>query len=172
MGCHTWFSVPVKTDKQEILKIAQDWLNREFKNLENHDIQHFQDALNLEDEDVVCEMASEILNAGTWNNWIIYKDVTQYSIDKWNSENEIKVERYKYETWNDSIECYSDEPRIGGYPENIIHSYEEMLEFMKTGFVKNGKQIDFYYDVERYDNFMGGIKTFFEKHSDGIIYFG
>ncbi len=64
-------------------------------------------------------------------------------------------------------------PRISGYPDKVIHSYEEMVMFMNTGFVdEEGKQHDFYWQPERYDFIMAGINRFFTNHPDGIITFG
>ena len=67
----------------------------------------------------------------------------------------------------------TDEPRIGGYPENVITSEDEMLEFIKTGFTReDGKHFDFHIEEERRDRIFRHIKDFFKKHPDGIITFG
>jgi hypothetical protein len=47
----------------------------------------------------------------------------------------------------------SDEPRIGGYPDNIITSENEMLEFIKTGYTdEDGKHYKFYFEPGRGKN--------------------
>ena len=67
----------------------------------------------------------------------------------------------------------TDEPRIGGYPENVITSEDEMLEFIKTGFTReDGKHFGFHIEEERRDRIFRHIKDFFKKHPDGIITFG
>ena len=68
----------------------------------------------------------------------------------------------------------SDEPRIGGYPETIITSAEQMFQFMKTGFYseKYSRQLDFQIQEDRKDIIFNLITTFFKIHPDGIITFG
>ena len=67
----------------------------------------------------------------------------------------------------------NDEPRIGGYPDTIITSAEQMFEVMKTGLINwEGKHFNFRWDEERDEYIKNHIKTFFQKHPDGIIEFG
>ena len=106
------------------------------------------------------------------NNSIIYTEI----LDLYNKKHNLNFTQfsdvidaifYLY------IESYSDEPRIGGYPGNIIKSYDEMVEFIKTGYTNSeGEKFEFYYEKERYPKFMEGIQQFFTKHPDGIITFG
>ena len=111
-------------------------------------------------------------NGSRHKNWVLYKFVNEYSLDKYNGEN-----KTNYTSWNlpkDVIlESYSDEPRIPCYPEKVIHSYNELLEFVRTGYTdEEGKHYEFYYDENRYDTFMPQIEQFFKNHPDGIIDFG
>lgn len=175
MGCHTWFYVPVLTKKEDIIKEAQKALD-ENKWLHPTEKQMYQYAIDNELNVPIKQLLSDYDDKDI-DEWIMYQDVTEWSLNKYNKEQETNIERYDTEyhklIQTNIIECYSDEPRIGGYPETIIKSYQEMLDFMKTGYTNDeGKHYDFYYEEGRYPNFIEGIKTFFEKHPDGIITFG
>lgn len=175
MGCHTWFSVPYKTGKEEIKRLAQQWLN----NADHISMGHkkmYQYAIDNEIIEPVCELASYETDCShdVETEWTLYKDIKDYSIEKYNSENGTSIDKYDYDACEKAgIEYYSDEPRIKGYPSNVIKSYEEMLNFMQTGFTDSeGKHYDFYYEESRKEAFMQGIKTFFTNHPKGIITFG
>jgi len=114
--------------------------------------------------------------------WTVYIGVEDWSLMQYNKKHGTKHKsKYDKAVYNKiKLEVYSDEPRIGGYPTTVIRSYKEMLAFMRTGYTdryKSGgkwkeKHYDFYYDKKRRSTFMKGIKTFFERHPDGIITFG
>lgn len=172
MGCHTWFSVPVITDKNEIIKIAQDFIDSQ--KLSNSMKKMYQYAVDNELIHPILELSTTMYTSRFKyhdnDKWILYKDVKDWSIDKIKKETGIELDRFKYD---DRIEVYSDEPRIGGYPTNIIRSYDEMIEAMNIGIIdEEGKHLQFYWDKNRYEKIIEGIKTFFEKHPDGIITFG
>jgi len=176
MGCHTWFSVPYKTDKNEIIELAKQYL---VKNYQTDDFQKMYEYAIIEElQDVVCQFASDECDCGHYENWILYKDVYDYSLELYNKDHDTSYSKYdNFFRENDVLESYSDEPRIGGYPERIIRSYDEMVEFIKTGhdeYERNGEVIhcDFYIDENRIEKVMNGIKEFFIKHPDGIITFG
>ncbi len=172
MGCHTWFSVPYITDKETIIQKAKDYLSsNESSWLSESKKQMYQYAIDAELVDPVCELAyPNHQNYG----WDIYMDIKEYSLIEYNKKNGTNYGLYDREFYdNPEIESYSDEPRIGGYPETVIKSYDELIEFMKTGYTdKNGKHFDFYYDESRKETFMNQIKSFFNKHPKGIITFG
>jgi hypothetical protein len=173
MGCHTWFSVPLTTDRKKILWIAQ-------KSVDEMDVHPttkmmYQYAIDSELVDPVCNLAASYSNSGTWEDWIIYQGVLDYSLSQYNKEHNTKYDRWKdYEiVYSLNLESYSDEPRIGGYPNRVIHSYDDMVKFMSTGHDdEDGDHYDFYFEEDRIENVMEGIKTFFEKHPYGIITFG
>jgi len=171
MGCHTWFSVPYKTDKKEIIEMAQKSLD-EWKECSDSDRQMYQYAIDMELVNPVCNLAS----GGNKNiGWKLYKDVQDWDLDNYNIDHGTNYDsRYHPDVYDKiDLESYSDEPRIGGYPDKVITSYQEMLDFMKTGFVdEEGIHHNFYYDEGRYPTFMKGIQEFFIKHPDGIITFG
>ncbi len=173
MGCHTWFSVPYKTDKEEIIKLAQEFLNKsEYMSLGHK--QMYQWAIDNKIEEPVCELASFEIDCNRQGEWSLYKDVKDFSIEKHNEKSGLSIDKYDYDACEKAgIESYSDEPRIGGYPDRIIRSYDDMIDFMSTGFTDDsGKHYDFYYDKERKEDFMSGIKQFFINHPQGIITFG
>lgn len=171
MGCHTWFSVPYETDKEKIIKFAQLWLDNSIWVSDGHR-KMYQYAIDNKLEEPICEIAA-IENDCRSENWILYKGISDYSLEKYNKENNTEIQKYTKEASELNLESYSDEPRIGGYPDNIIHSYDEMVEFMKTGFINDeGKQFDFYYDKDRIQHILIEIKQFFINHPQGIITFG
>lgn len=173
MGCHTWFSVPYKTDKKEIIELAQKWLNTVDHVSPGHK-KMYQWAIDNEIVEPVCELATFETDCNReGNDWVIYKDVTAYSVEKYNLEHGTNIDKYDYEARNAAnIESYSDEPRIGGYPDKRIHSYDEMVEFMKTGHTNEYGHYDFELDETRKEMVMNGIKQFFINHPQGIITFG
>lgn len=172
MGCHTWFSVPLKTNKKEIIEKAQFMLDNEYSWMHESTKQMYQYAIDNELSEPCCELAYPENKSIDWK---IYVDISDYSLMEYNKKNNTNFQS-KYdldEETRNSLESYSDEPRIGGYPDKIIHSYQEMLDFMEEGFINNeGEKYEFYYDENRYPIFIEGIKNFFEKHPDGIITFG
>lgn len=172
MGCHTWFSVPYISDKEEIKKIAEKYINTEKWITESYR-KMYQYAIDNDLEDPICELVAGATDTTHHGTWCLYKDVKHYSVEKYNKENGTEIGRHDYKDLPVEIETYSDEPRIGGYPDKVIKSYDEMVEFMKEGFTdEEGRHFDFYYDKDRIEKVMQGIKTFFEKHSDGVITFG
>lgn len=175
MGCHTWFSVPYKTDKNEIIKIAQDWLNNsDARFVTDGHRKMYQYAIDNELKEPILELAGIATDCNSFNEWILYKGIKDYSIEKYKEQHNIDIDPYDYEAMEQAgIENYSSEPRIGGYPDKIIKSYKEMVDFVKTGFTdEDGKHYDFRYDEDRKETFMKGIKQFFTNHPQGIITFG
>jgi hypothetical protein len=173
MGCHTWFSVPYKTDKKEIISIAQKWLD-DNKYMSKGHRRMYQWAIDNEVCEPITELASFDIGSSRDGEFILYKNIEDFSVEKYNLENGTNIDKYDYEACEKAnIESYSNEPRIGGYPDKVIRSYDEMIEFMKVGYTdEKGNHYDFYYDEDRIDNVMSNIKKFFIKHPDGIITFG
>lgn len=175
MGCHTWFSVPYKTDKKEIITLAQEWLNKAGHISEGHK-KMYQWAIDNEVPEPVCELASFDVD-GNGNidpkEWIIYKGVTCLAAENYNKEHGTSIETYNYtEIDKLDIERYSNEPRISGYPDRVIRSYDDLVNFMSTGFDNEYGHHDFIIDEDRKERVMEGIKTFFIKHPKGVITFG
>lgn len=183
MGCHTWFSIPVIETKQEIIELATINLQKQFEKgwITESSKKMYDFAIEQELITPVCELACadvDLNNRFTTKDetWTLYKDPTDVSLQEYNKKNNTNY-THSYLCPADvleQLETYSDEPRIGGYPNTQIKSYQEMLDFMKTGYTseEDGKHYDFYYDKERYNDFMSGIKSFFEKHPKGLITFG
>lgn len=66
-----------------------------------------------------------------------------------------------------------DAPRIGGYPNTIIKSADEMFEAMEKGLVNwKGIHYNFYWDKQKEEYIRNNITEFFKSHPDGIIEFG
>jgi len=174
MGCHTWHSVPYLVGKEEILKkaklkIEEYYPDKSKKYDREHRAMH-EYAIANELETCIADIFGNRIE-----DWKLYEDVKYVSLMKYNEEHGTNYDSIYdvSQEIRETFESYSDEPRIGGYPDTVIHSYDEMVEFMKTGFTDDqGRKYDFYYDEDRKDQFMGGIKEFFTKHPDGIITFG
>lgn len=151
MGCHTWYKVPVAKGRDEVTnKIREGINNLRKKDWWNEDCE--KEA--KESERALEEWDTDFLENDCISNHYFY------IIDG------VPILLKHYE--NDS-----DEPRIGGYPENIITSEKEMLEFINSGFTReDGKHFDFYFEEERRERISSHIKRFFELHPDGIITFG
>jgi hypothetical protein len=175
MGCHTRFRVPVLEGKETIIAEAKKNLT-EATYYSVPEREMYRDAIDKELLDPVCDLAC--LENG-WDNdgggWVLYENIVTVSLRHYN---EIHGRDFK-SIWElpapqqAEIETYSDEPRIAGFPDTVVKSYAELLDYMKTGMVGfDGKVYRFYYDVARYDIFMPKIKAFFEKHPKGIITFG
>lgn len=174
MGCHTWFKIPILTDKSEILKVAQESLDNWVKEkwVTDSERQMYQYAIDNELITPVCSLAASLLEGSEEkdNEWIIYKDPSKVSIERYNKEHGTSFE-YSHELPVEDkklIEFYPDCPRIGGYPETIITNYEEMVKFVKSGYTDENKEHYTFSDAED----LSHIKEFFIKHPDGIITFG
>ena len=180
MGCHTWFYVPFLSDKEEIIKAAKEYLVKNKKYLTDDYMKMYEGAINNEIEEVISDLASELLNCSREFPWELYMGIEDYSLLVYNQTHGTSYTRFgddyaKIQELEKEghVESYSDEPRIGGYPENQIKSFDEMIAFMKEGFTDDkGKHFDFYYDEDRIEKVMENIKTFFEKHPKGLITFG
>lgn len=149
MGCHTYYKRLVSNNQEEITQKIKDALSiSQYYNW--YEFTSF-DALFKSDEewvDEICEFIYGSLDGLAELNGIfgIYEDA------------------YDYQT---------DEPRIGGYPDKIITSAEEMFKVMEEGLVNwEGKHFNFYWDEDREERIRKNITEFFKEHPDGIIEFG
>lgn len=146
MGCHTWFNIPIAKDKDLIIKKAQEKLDTDYSYLHDSEKQMYQYAIDNE----LCYPCCKLAYPFHKNiDWTVYGEVTDF--------------KHIY-----------NQPRITGYPDRIIHSYEEMVDFINTGFIdEDGIKHEFYFwDSKKVDTkVMKGIKLFFETYPEGIIYF-
>lgn len=179
MGCHTWYSVPVKTDKKEIIELAQKFLDEhEFLSADHKKMYQF--AINNELRDVVTELASYVMDGKVIEGeWIVYLDERHFVINEYNKTVELaeQLDYYDFDKIDKiGLEWCGSEPRIGGYPDKIIRSYDEMIKFMDEGY--HGTLHDkphhhtFRMDDDRKDRIIGNIKRFFETYPQGVITFG
>ncbi len=195
MGCHTWFSVPIISNKQKILELAKKYISADnYFSLSEKEMYQFAIQKELVDpccdlamctfEDMHCTQRQE-------GEWIIYTDIGDWSLREYNRINGTNYKKYEIpENIEELLENYPDCPRIGNYPEDIIiKNYNEMMKFIQDGYTDNeGHHCNFYYnferdwekgeevilkgDKEKRDVIHKGIKQFFENHPDGIITFG
>ncbi len=150
MGCHTWYKVPIAKGRDSVtVKIRENLSELRSKDWWNDE---------CEKEAKECERALK-----EWDTELLEEYITNYYFYVVKGV-PMLFKHYENDT---------DEPRIGGYPENVITSEDEMLEFIKTGFTReDGKHFDFHIEEERRDRIFRHIKDFFKKHPDGIITFG
>jgi hypothetical protein len=174
MGCHTWHSVPNGATKEEIIKKAQEYLASDSsKWMTESTHKMYQWAVDNELCEPCCSLA---FPENSSIDWTVYLDITDWSLQQYNKEHGTNFESQydaAFKKLNVQLEYYSDEPRIGGYPKDVIRSYDELVKAMETGLIgEDGTLHQFRYDESRKEAFMQGKREFFEKHPDGIITFG
>lgn len=149
MGCHTWYKKLVTKSQDEIIKRVKD-----------------------------------AIAASKYYNW--YEFTSLEDLFESNEEHVQEIAEYVYDSVDGLIKVNgvfgiyesangydSDEPRIGGYPDTIIKSADEMFKAMETGLINwEGKHFNFYWDKERDDYIRKNIVDFFNAHFEGIIEFG
>lgn len=181
MGCHTRYLVPVVHGIETIKQLAVEYLNRNDSYLHSSSRQMYEYAIANDLYEPIMEMAcNNYEQKYTWagdEEWVLYKEANHVAIEEYN-----RVHSTNYRVWSQipeglGLDWYGDEPRIGGYPERVIRSYEDMVDFMATGYIKgkgteHPQHINFYYAPERYDLIMAMIRRFFDNHPTGIIVFG
>ena len=155
MGCHTWYIKPLVKGKDNVQKYLIDKLDALRKN----------DWWNeeCEQESLVTIKAIELLDENSDDeaiDSILFSEYLHF-ID---GEPIVFVGANGYD---------ADEPRIGGYPDTIIKSADEMFKAMETGLTNcEGNHYYFHWDKEREARIRKNIIDFFNAHPDGIIKFG
>ena len=155
MGCHTWYRKPLVKGKENVQKYLRDkidelrkkdWWNEECEG---------EALISLEAiSQLDPNMDEDLLDRVCINDHLRFID----------NEPVIFVGATGYDT---------DEPRIGGYPDTVIKSADEMFKAMETGLTNwEGKHYNFSWDKEREDRIRKNIIQFFKNHPDGIIEFG
>ena len=149
MGCHTWYRKLVTNNQEEVVKRIKDAISKS----KCYDWYEFTELKNLFESDEEC-----------------VQEIAEYVYDI--VDGLVKVNDV-YGIYGCANGYDTDEPRIGGYPDTIITSAEEMFKAMETGLIGwEGKHFNFYWDKERENYIRENITEFFEKHPDGIIEFG
>ena len=154
MGCHTWYRKPFIKGKENVQKYLRDEIDilRKkdwWKDENEQEAIKSLEAIELLDE----KMSEELLECL----------ILDHTLEFINGEPVIFI----------GYENDSDEPRIGGYPDTIIKSAEEMFKAMETGLINwQGKHFNFSYPKEREEHIKNHITEFFNKYPDGIIEFG
>lgn len=178
MGCHTRYLVPVVHGIEPIKQLARHNLNSGRWYVSPSHRQMFEYAIDNDLEEPILEVACKHYDDGyTWSGtegeWILYKEANKVTLEEYNRVHGTHYSWHSPAVENLGLEHYGDEPRIGGYPERVVRSYEDMVDFMTTGFTKeNGDHCNFYYPPERYDHIMAMIRRFFNNYHNGIIVFG
>jgi hypothetical protein len=179
MGCHTWYKLPYITGKEEIKKVAEKAIEKwtKDKDISESRKRMYQYAIDEELLDVVTEIAAMGVDEYTEDieEWVIYSDPNRKAIDEINKihgteytrlHQLLKEHEIQVETWHDGV-------RIGGYPNWVIKSYDQLLEKIETGYTDEDEQhYIFYYENNSKEAALEKVKRFFDKHPDGIITFG
>jgi len=110
MGCHTWYRKPLVKGKENVQKYLRDRINSSREN-DWWDEECEQEALiSLKAIDALDEhMDEQLLEYVCIDNTLIFID----------GEPQIFIKADGFDT---------DEPRIGGYPDTIIKSADEMFK--------------------------------------------
>lgn len=192
MSCATWYAVPVIKDKAEILKLAQkklDWniLKKYMTEDRRKMYQYVIDAELLDPLGDLIEIRTDEPNEPKYElsgtDWIIYQDPNDIAVQKYNAQygtyhqyiNSVPKEHL------DGLDTYGNTPRIGGYPDIVIKSYDEMISFMHNGFIdEDGIPFNFWWHdfkdpkilEEEKQKAIAQVKRFFTNYPDGIITFG
>jgi hypothetical protein len=155
MGCHTWYRKPLVKGKEEVQKFLRDKIERQRKKDWWNDECEQEALVSLVAIEKLDEnMEEELFEALCWDDNVRFVD----------GEPVVFVGATGFDT---------DEPRIGGYPDTIIRSAEEMFKAMETGLINwEGEHFNFHWDKEREDWIRNNITEFFKTHPDGIIEFG
>jgi hypothetical protein len=155
MGCHTWYRKPLVKGKENVQKYLREKI----------DImrgKYYWDD-ECEREAILCLKAIDVLDENMCDDLEEYLNLDNH-LEFINGEPIIFVAANGYDT---------DEPRIGGYPDTIIKSADEMFKVMETGIVNwEGKHFNFRWDKDREEHIRKNIVDFFNEHPDGIIEFG
>jgi hypothetical protein len=149
MGCHTHYEKLVTKNQEEIIKKIKDVISVS----ESYNWYEFITMENL-----------------FHNNEEWLEEIADYVYDSINGLIEVDGVFSIYESTN---RFNINEPRIGGFPDTIIKSSDEMFKAMKTGLVGfEGKIFNFSWDEEDDNYIRKNIIDFFKTHPDGIIRFG
>ena len=155
MGCHTWYRIPLVKGKENIQQYVREKIDADRKQEWWND--------KCEEEAVLTIKAITDLDENMDENSAILLGA-YYNIEFINKEPIIYINAYAYDI---------DEPRVGGYPDTIIKSADEMFKAMENGVIDSkGNICNFYWDKDRDSYIRNNIIGFFNSHPDGIIEFG
>lgn len=168
MGCHTHYHIPLVRGKENIITHLKQ--KREKQRQEKW----WDEDCEKEYQNFLSYGGYDVLNFDyDFSDVENYKEGDVYDFVSFNTHSEYLILKVK-----DDYILYkgiqlSDEPRIGGYPDTIIRSAEEMFGAMETGLTnEEGKHFNFYWEEDREEYIRNMITKFFKDYPDGIITFG
>lgn len=149
MGCHTWYKKLVTNNQEYIVKRVRDVIAVS-KHYDWYEFTNLKDLFESNEE------------------WV--QEIAEYVYDNVNGLVNVNGTYGIYDAANDYD---TDEPRIGGYPDTIIKSADEMFKAMEDGLIGwQGNHFNFYWDESRDERIRKNIIEFFKAYPDGIIEFG
>ncbi len=184
MGCHTWYKKVVDRGVVGDEK-TNTLVNTIFNNLSDQLTQSEKEWYRYAiDQQLVDPILSFIVEFGEFAHEQFDGDYDAFMLKfgedyRFNSDYGCIRKTSEWVLYDDAIGY--DGPRISGYPDIVITSYDEMMEFIKTGFVDSeGIHHTFSdWDVETNKHINGAsenslrvIRKFFDDYPDGIIEFG
>lgn len=154
MGCHTWYRKPLVKGKENVQKHLRDEIdNQRKKDWWNEECENEVEMRLYAIEQLDEKMDEELFEYVNIEGRIHF----------------IKGEPVVFVSYEND----TDEPRIGGYPDTIITSADEMFKAMEKGLVGwKGDLFNFHIEEDRKEHIKKHIITFFEKYPDGMIEFG
>lgn len=181
MGCHTWFYAPALEGKEEIIKLAQENLDENPDGYDESTVKMYQLAIDnelLTPCKVLAAYGREYHKYYTLirnGKWILYKEPAKIQLDNYNKINGTDISIYdvaEIQANKIKLDYFPDDPRIDGYPDDIIDSYEKLIEVIETGLVDQyGELQEFYFTVDK-EYTLSKIKWFFDTYPGGVITFG
>lgn len=152
MGCHTWFYKKVDRTIEE----AREKVIKQF----NDDIEFWENALIQDDYEVPYGFTREdvrnLIKVRHRQIRIIEKGLCDKAVYKRQPE----LSRFYLGNLYIEAEGYHDLFRIGGYPEDVLTSYEQCVKFIEGA------------GCSTYELTYKRLKEFWNEHPDGIIEFG
>lgn len=166
MGCHTWFYKKVNRTYEEAKEI---WINNQ-----KEIIKRWKEIINNpEDKSRIvyewtkefCENYLEVLNRQLK---IVQKELCKVAVMN-HQPNDKNGKLYQYISNN--LYCTSDELphdyfRIGNYPEDLLFSLEQTLNFLES----NNDKI--FYSWKSKEETIKYLKEFWNQYPNGLIKFG
>lgn len=171
MGCHTWFYRKIEVSYEETktslvksltenIKVCQEWI----------DNPNGKDYLEIKDfyPEWTIGFLWEQVDIDKRKLSIIEKGLCKEAVmNKYNSG--LGVTRYiKGKGHYQSLD-FCDIFRIGNYPEDILFSFDETMDFIE----RNKENIyHYYYNEVQKKDYVQQLKDYWNEYPDGMIIFG
>lgn len=171
MGCHTWFFK--RADPQPT-----------WEEVKNFKLDYIDRSIELHQQMIDGTLDPDMAEAyPEWNKECGERYIPIYERMRRMVEKDLcKLAVCHGYSYNDNLTHFSNEKevfyyedntlphdlfRIGGYPDDLLFSFEETLDFIE----RYNKKYDYEVKFDRLDG-MQRLKDFWNEHPDGMIHFG